>query len=79
MTEQEAYQEHIRYTHDTYCRIVIHDAQGVGVGHFLAFGATVDHGLCGGRHLVLIAGELGGNIVMCNNRTTSFCTRWYFR
>jgi hypothetical protein len=23
MTEQEAYQEHIRYTHDTYCRIVI--------------------------------------------------------
>ena len=23
MTEYEAYQEHIRYTHDTYCRIVI--------------------------------------------------------
>ena len=23
MTEQEAYQEHIRYAHDTYCRIVI--------------------------------------------------------
>ena len=23
MTEQEAYQEHIRYTHDTYCRIVM--------------------------------------------------------
>ena len=23
MTEQEVYQEHIRYTHDTYCRIVI--------------------------------------------------------
>lgn len=22
MTEYEAYQEHIRYTHDTYCRIV---------------------------------------------------------
>ena len=26
MTEQEAYQEHIRYTHDTYCRIVIRHA-----------------------------------------------------
>ena len=26
MTEQEAYQEHIRYAHDTYCRIVIHHA-----------------------------------------------------
>ena len=26
MTEYEAYQEHIRYTHDTYCRIVIHHA-----------------------------------------------------
>ena len=25
-TEQEAYQEHIRYTHDTYCRIVIRHA-----------------------------------------------------
>ena len=23
MTEQEAYKEHIRYTHDTYCRIVM--------------------------------------------------------
>lgn len=23
MTEQEAYQEHIYYTHDTYCRIII--------------------------------------------------------
>lgn len=23
MTEQEAYQEHIRYTHNTYCRMVI--------------------------------------------------------
>ena len=26
MTEYEAYQEHIRYTHDTYCRIVIRHA-----------------------------------------------------
>mgnify|MGYP000582727243 CR=1 FL=1 len=26
MTEQESYQEHIRYTHDTYCRIVIRHA-----------------------------------------------------
>ena len=26
MTEQEAYKEHIRYTHDTYCRIVIRHA-----------------------------------------------------
>ena len=26
MTEDEAYQEHIRYTHDTYCRIVIRHA-----------------------------------------------------
>ena len=26
MTEQEAYQEHIRYAHDTYCRIVIRHA-----------------------------------------------------
>ena len=26
MTECEAYQEHIRYTHDTYCRIVIRHA-----------------------------------------------------
>ena len=26
MTEQEAYQEHIHYTHDTYCRIVISHA-----------------------------------------------------
>ena len=26
MTEQEAYQEQIRYTHDTYCRIVIRHA-----------------------------------------------------
>ena len=26
MTEQEAYQEHIRYTHDTYRRIVIRHA-----------------------------------------------------
>ena len=26
MTEQEAYQEHLRYTHDTYCRIVIRHA-----------------------------------------------------
>ena len=26
MTEYEAYQEHIRYTHDTYCRIVISHA-----------------------------------------------------
>ena len=26
MTEQEAYQEHIRYTHDTYCRIAIRHA-----------------------------------------------------
>ena len=26
MTEQEAYQEHIRYTHDTYCLIVIRHA-----------------------------------------------------
>ena len=26
MTEQEAYQEHIRYTHDTYCRIDIRHA-----------------------------------------------------
>ena len=26
MTEQEAYQEHIRYTHDTYCQIVIRHA-----------------------------------------------------
>ena len=26
MTEQEAYQEHIRYTRDTYCRIVIRHA-----------------------------------------------------
>ena len=26
MTEQEAYQEHIRYTHDTYYRIVIRHA-----------------------------------------------------
>ena len=27
MTEYEAYQEHIRYTHDTYCRIVIRHPQ----------------------------------------------------
>lgn len=26
MTEYEAYQEHICYTHDTYCRIVIRHA-----------------------------------------------------
>lgn len=26
MTEYEAYPEHIRYTHDTYCRIVIRHA-----------------------------------------------------
>lgn len=26
MTEYEAHQEHIRYTHDTYCRIVIRHA-----------------------------------------------------
>mgnify|MGYP000611113900 FL=1 len=26
MTEYEAYQEHIRYTHDIYCRIVIRHA-----------------------------------------------------
>ena len=26
MTEQEAYQEHIRDAHDTYCRIVIRHA-----------------------------------------------------
>ena len=26
MTEREAYQEHIRYAHDTYCRIVIRHA-----------------------------------------------------
>ena len=26
MTKYEAYQEHIRYTHDTYCRIVIRHA-----------------------------------------------------
>ena len=26
MTEYEAYQEHIRYTHDTYCRIDIRHA-----------------------------------------------------
>ncbi|MGM9918992.1 MAG: hypothetical protein ACI316_06805 [Lactimicrobium massiliense] len=26
MTEQEAYEEHIRYTHDIYCRIVIRHA-----------------------------------------------------
>ena len=26
MTEYEAYQEHIRYTHDTYCQIVIRHA-----------------------------------------------------
>jgi hypothetical protein len=26
MTEHEAYQEHIRYTHDTYCLIVIRHA-----------------------------------------------------
>ena len=26
MTEYEAYQEHIRYTHDTYCRIIIRHA-----------------------------------------------------
>ena len=26
MTEYEAYQEHIRYPHDTYCRIVIRHA-----------------------------------------------------
>ena len=26
MTEYEAYEEHIRYTHDTYCRIIIRHA-----------------------------------------------------
>ena len=32
MTEYEAYQEHIRYTHDTYCRIVIRRSEERRVG-----------------------------------------------
>ena len=35
MTEYEAYQEHIRYTHDTYCRIVIRHAS-FDAAHMLA-------------------------------------------
>ena len=37
MTEQEAYQEHIRYTHDTYCRIVIRHASFDATMCFFAF------------------------------------------
>ena len=35
MTEQEAHQEHIRYTHDTYCRIDIRHAS-FGIARMLA-------------------------------------------
>ena len=35
MTEQEAHQEHIRYTHDTYCRIDIRHAS-FGTARMLA-------------------------------------------
>ena len=45
MTEQEAYQEHIRYAHDTYCRIVIRhssfDAARMLAGGVALIGTTL--------------------------------------
>ena len=41
-----------------------HDAQRVGMRHLIAFGTPVQHGLCGRCHLILVAGQLFGNVIM---------------
>ena len=65
MTEQEAYQEHIRYTHDTYCRIVIrhasfdaariyamlHDYKAMDMINFAVASSAIKHNIHGDANI----------------------------